>query len=264
VIEPLFEDGRLIGEVLHFYTPRVEDFFIVSEVRRAGGHPEVGHNNAFGGGIGWSFEGWFGDRVPPSQGEMPVGLRPIRQYDATGNFLFDSHVYPFPYLHRISAAEFNAGLTAALWLEGYRVVNGAVVAPGGATAPPVTPDPPVTSPIINEISVYLNGRRLNFEVAPQMINGRTMLPLRAIFEEMGAEVEWNPQTQTATATRGNITVILSVGSLSPTVNGVAQPIDQAGVIIDGRTLAPLRFVAEAFGGEVEWDNATRTATITTN
>jgi len=116
----------------------------------------------------------------------------------------------------------------------------------------------------SDISVYIDGRRINFEVPPQMIGGRTMIPLRAIFEEMGANVEWDATTQTATATRGNITVVLSVGSLSPTVNGVVVPIDQAGVIVDGRTLAPLRFVAEAFGGEVLWDDATRTANIVTN
>jgi len=120
----------------------------------------------------------------------------------------------------------------------------------------------VASP--SDISVYIDGRRIDFEVPPQMIGGRTMIPLRAIFEEMGAQVEWNQQTQTATATRGDITVILPIGSLSPTVNGIARPIDQAGVIVDGRTLAPLRFVAEAFGGEVQWDDATRTASITTN
>ena len=114
-----------------------------------------------------------------------------------------------------------------------------------------------------DISVYMDGRRINFEVPPQMIGGRTMLPLRAIFEEMGAEVAWDAATQTATATRGNTTVVLPVGSLSPTVNGVVVPIDQAGVIVDGRTLAPLRFVAEAFGGEVQWDNVTRTASIAT-
>lgn len=89
-----------------------------------------------------------------------------------------------------------------------------------------------------------------------------MLPLRALFEEMGAEVEWDAATQTATATRGSCTVVLSIGSLSPTVNGVAVNIDQPGVIVDGRTLAPLRFVAEAFGGTVNWDHNSSTATIT--
>jgi len=50
-----------------------------------------------------------------------------------------------------------------------------------------------------DIGVYMDGRRMNFEVPPQMIGGRTMLPLRAIFEEMGAEVAWDAATQTATA-----------------------------------------------------------------
>ncbi|MCL1842306.1 MAG: copper amine oxidase N-terminal domain-containing protein [Defluviitaleaceae bacterium] len=53
-----------------------------------------------------------------------------------------------------------------------------------------------------------------------------------------------------------------MGSLSPTVNGVVVPIDQSGVIVDGRTLAPLRFVAEAFGGTIEWNSETQTAIIT--
>jgi len=129
---------------------------------------------------------------------------------------------------------------------------------------PTQPTTPTTPTDPSEISVFLDGRRLTFEIAPQTINGRTMLPLRAIFEEMGATVAWDGATQTATAIRGDTVVVLTVGSLSPTVNGVVVPIDQAGVIIDGRTLAPLRFVAEAYGGTVAWDGATRTATITKN
>jgi len=120
-----------------------------------------------------------------------------------------------------------------------------------------------TAYVDNGTAVVLDGHTLSFDVSAQMIGGRTMLPLRAIFEQMGADVEWNAATQTATATKGGTVVVLTVGSVSPTVNGVVVPIDQPGIIIDGRTLAPLRFVAEAFGGTVEWDAATQTATITT-
>ena len=112
------------------------------------------------------------------------------------------------------------------------------------------------------IRVFLNGQQLTFDVDPQIMNGRTMVPLRAVFEAMGATVEWNGGTQTATATRGNTVVALTIGSTSPTVNGRVVAIDQPAVIVDGRTLAPLRFVAEAFGGTVEWDGGTQTATIT--
>jgi len=88
-----------------------------------------------------------------------------------------------------------------------------------------------------------------------------MVPLRAIFEAMEASVSWDAQTQTVTGTRGNTVVTLTIGSTSPTVNNRTVTIDQPGVIIDGRTLVPLRFVGEAFGATVDWDSSTRLVTI---
>lgn len=111
------------------------------------------------------------------------------------------------------------------------------------------------------VRVILDGEEMAFSVPPQIINRRVMVPLRAIFEEMGAEVLWNRDTQTATATKDGTVVILTVGCAEPTVNGVVVPLDQAAVIVENRTLAPLRFVAEAFGGTVNWNAATQTATI---
>jgi hypothetical protein len=112
------------------------------------------------------------------------------------------------------------------------------------------------------VRVSLDGRRLAFDVPAQMINNRTMVPLRGIFEAMGATVRWDNATQTVTATKGDTVVVMRIGDTSPTVNGRVVPIDQPGVVVDGRTLAPLRFVAEAFGGTVRWDGATWTASIT--
>ena len=120
------------------------------------------------------------------------------------------------------------------------------------------PSPPPPPPI----KVILNGERLSFDEPPQMINGRTMVPLRAVFSAMGASVSWNSSTQTVTAKKGDTVIVMTIGSASPTINGKVTTIDQPCVVINGRTLAPLRFVAEAFGGTVKWDNATRTATIT--
>jgi len=119
---------------------------------------------------------------------------------------------------------------------------------------------PAAPPV--EVKVTIDGRPLSFDVPAQIINGRTMVPLRAIFEEMGATIEWDGTAQTATAKKGDNVVVLTIGSNSPTVNGRAVPIDQPGVVINGRTLAPLRFVAEAFGGTVQWDASTNTAHIT--
>ena len=112
------------------------------------------------------------------------------------------------------------------------------------------------------ISVYLDGARLTFDVPPQLINSRTLVPLRAIFEAMGAKVDWDGDTQTVTGTKDSTVVVLAIGSTSPTINSMVITIDQPGIIVDGRTLAPLRFVAEAFGGDVAWDGNTQTASIT--
>ena len=119
-------------------------------------------------------------------------------------------------------------------------------------------------PITPEVSieVLLDGAPIEFDVPPQVIDSRTLVPLRAIFEALGAEVHWNPETQVVTGTCANTTVVLPIGSTSPTVNGEVVPIDVPATIINQRTLVPLRFVAESFGVQVDWNAETRTITIT--
>jgi len=112
------------------------------------------------------------------------------------------------------------------------------------------------------VDVFLDEEMLSFDVPPRSINNRVMVPLRAIFEEFGATVSWNAATQTVTASKDDTLVVMTIGCTSPTVNGQVVRIDLPGVIINGHTLAPLRFIAEAFGGTVNWDGATRTASIT--
>jgi competence protein ComEC len=111
-------------------------------------------------------------------------------------------------------------------------------------------------------TVYLDGKQLTFEVQPVIEDSRTLVPLRAIFEAMGATVSWNSNAQTATAQKGTTSVILPIGSLNPTINGQTRQLDVPGKIVNGRTLAPLRFVGEAFGGNVRWEAATETIYIT--
>jgi len=135
------------------------------------------------------------------------------------------------------------------------------------TSPPQPPTPPTEPtpppPTTDDISVILDGTALTFDVPPQIIDGRTLVPLRAIFEALGAEVNWDGNTQTITATDDDTEIILTIGSTTATVNGQATQIDVPAMIIDGRTLVPLRFVAESFGVDVDWDATTRTITITT-
>ncbi|NLD46481.1 MAG: MBL fold metallo-hydrolase [Clostridiaceae bacterium] len=79
---------------------------------------------------------------------------------------------------------------------------------------------------------------------------------------MGAEVSWDQNTQTATAVKDSIKVVLKIGSVSPTINGQIVNLDVPAKIVNGRTLAPLRFVGEAFGGTVEWNQASQLISIT--
>lgn len=112
------------------------------------------------------------------------------------------------------------------------------------------------------VKVVLNGERIRFDQEPVIENGRTLVPLRKIFEALGATVEWNQETQTVTSVLGNTTVVLTIGHNIMYVNTKPVELDVPGKIINDRTLAPVRAVAEGFNCKVEWDNNTRTVLIT--
>lgn len=116
----------------------------------------------------------------------------------------------------------------------------------------------------DEISVYLNGTKVDFDVEPQIINGRTMVPIRAIFEAMGANVIWDGATKTATCTKDTTTVEMTLDKTIMYINNTPIIMDVSPVIIDDRTLAPARYVAEAFGADVQWSAKKRIVTLTTN
>ena len=119
--------------------------------------------------------------------------------------------------------------------------------------------------VTNQIPIYINGERLYFElteVPPLIYNDRIMVPVRKIFEELGAEIAWDDATRTITATKGDSTVKMKIGSKSATVNGKKATLDAPPRIEDERTVVPLRFVSQAFGGKVEWKADTGSAYIT--
>ena len=113
----------------------------------------------------------------------------------------------------------------------------------------------------SDIAVKLNGQILSFDVPPQLVNGRTMVPMRAIFENLGATVNWEQATQTVTSIKGTTTISLTIGVPSIIINGNVKALDTAPCIIDGRTLVPVRAVSEAFNLKVDWDAVTKTVII---
>ncbi len=98
--------------------------------------------------------------------------------------------------------------------------------------------------------------------APIVINDRTMLPVRAVVEEMGGVVAWDGDTQTVTLHYGEDEIRLVIDSVDAYVNDSAQMLDVAPIIINDRTMLPIRFIAERFRFDVAWNEAEQMVTIT--
>ena len=113
----------------------------------------------------------------------------------------------------------------------------------------------------DEIKVLLDGKQIKFDQAPIIENGRTLVPLRAIFEELGATVLWNEALGTITANKGNNTITLAIGSKVMSRGIKRIELDAIAKIVNGRALVPLRAVSEAFDKNVSWDGFTKTITI---
>lgn len=114
----------------------------------------------------------------------------------------------------------------------------------------------------NSIKVFVNGEKLAFDVEPFIESNYTLVPIRRIFEALGAEVDWDEQTQTATVMKGNENIGFTINDNIAIINGVNKKMQVAAKIADGgRTVVPLRFLTEALGYHVEWDGATQTIQI---
>ncbi len=111
------------------------------------------------------------------------------------------------------------------------------------------------------ISVRINGSEVSFDQPPISINDRTMVPMRAIFEALGASVDWDDATQTAISDMGGTTVIMTIGSNVMYVNSMPVALDTPAQMVNDRTLVPVRAIAEAFDCNVEWDDSTQTVDI---
>jgi len=116
----------------------------------------------------------------------------------------------------------------------------------------------------DDIKVTVDGTPVTFESAqPQMIGGRVMVPLRGIFEQMGANVDWNSTNQTVFASGDGRRVQLQIGSYDATVNGRVTTMDVQPQIINDSTMVPLRFIAQSLGAKVDWQPDNDLVAITT-
>ncbi|HIV86328.1 MAG TPA: copper amine oxidase N-terminal domain-containing protein [Candidatus Monoglobus merdigallinarum] len=113
-----------------------------------------------------------------------------------------------------------------------------------------------------DISVYINNDRLELPNAPYLENDRTMVPMRSIFEALGAAVEWNDITSEATALKDGTVITLRIGGTVMFVNGEAVALGAPAALRDDLTYVPLRAVSEALGCEVRWDGESGSVYIT--
>jgi hypothetical protein len=113
------------------------------------------------------------------------------------------------------------------------------------------------------ISVLINGKMQQYEQPPLIDKGHTLVPLRAIFEALGAEIKWDIKTRTATAIKENTEIVISIGQKTAYVNNQPQLLDVNAQIINGHTMVPLRFISQAFGAHVNWRPSTKTVAIKT-
>lgn len=116
-----------------------------------------------------------------------------------------------------------------------------------------------------EIAVRVNGNPVAFaDTHPQRRDGRVLVPLRGVLEEIGADISWNEATQTVKAHMGQRDIQLTLGSNTAQVNGQSVALRVPAMRIGGSTMVPLRFIGEALGASVDWDEPRQQVSITTN
>lgn len=146
---------------------------------------------------------------------------------------------------------------AGLFVLLFAILAGAVL-PGRGVGYAAGPE---ASPAADAVRLVIDGKPVTPDVPPRIVNGRTLVPIRIISETLGAAVEWSEAERLVTVSQRSVRVQLKIDDTRATINGEPALLDVPPTIVDGRTLVPLRFVAEALGLKVEWEGATRTVRV---
>jgi len=115
--------------------------------------------------------------------------------------------------------------------------------------------------VIDSSTAFIDGRPVSLDVPAAIHQDRTLVPIRFVAESLGARVDWDEPEREVTVYLDGKTLKLTIGSHEASVNGLREVLDTTPIIVGDRTLVPIRFIAENFGGQVEWDNSTRTVLI---
>lgn len=110
--------------------------------------------------------------------------------------------------------------------------------------------------------LVVNGEVVRGDVPPRIVGDRLLVPLRLIAERLGLAVVWRQDEKKVTLQGDGTVVALTIGRREAVVNGREVRLDLPPLLVDDRTLVPLRFVSEVFGARVEWDGTRRTAAVT--
>lgn len=118
------------------------------------------------------------------------------------------------------------------------------------------------TPHMKRIDVLVNNTYVFFDSEPYVNeSNRTMVPVRAIAEALGADVQWDATGRSVAIARGGKTVQLTIGDPIARVNGVNEPMDTLPLLQDDRTMVPVRFVSQFLGAAVDWDQASTTVIV---
>lgn len=113
-----------------------------------------------------------------------------------------------------------------------------------------------------QIHVEVDQVRVDFDgTQPQIVNGRVMVPLRGVFEKLGAQADWTAYNETVTVTKADTDIVLKIGDDHAAVNGRHVYFDAPAINEKGRTLVPVRFLSETLGANVYWNSSVSTVEI---
>ena len=116
----------------------------------------------------------------------------------------------------------------------------------------------------DRIPVYLNNSEICFDIDPIIVNGRTLVPMRAVFEALGAVVEWDPEHEIVTAIKGDTTIVITINSDTMRKNNQIISLDAPARIYYDRTVVPVRAISEALDAVVKWNGEERAVYIEMN